>query len=285
LAFKIIIQLSGKQKILIHKDELKGGVDVESLAGLDFIDLEQHRDDHYMFILLLKGLFVFELDFNEIMLKDASICYVTPGQVQRYLASKGCEGWLVFVDADLIPKQYRAVFDTFLNSHQVVSAHKDDQVYNLPAILEKWLADDEAPLSIEIATSLIHGISGMITSKILASQKTAVGLNTSKYALANKFKQHVKDKFKESKQVKVYAALLNITPLYLNEVMNEITGFSASYWIQQEVLLEAKRLLSYTGMDVNEIAYELGYEDAAYFSRFFKKNAGVTASDFRNRKP
>lgn len=278
--------MSGKQKILIHKNELKdSGVDIESLTGLDFIDLELHRDDHYMFIIQQKGLFVCELDFSEITLKDAAICYVTPGQVQRYLKIQDCEGWLVFVEADFIPKQYRAVFDTFLNSHQFVSVPEDDQVFKLCAVLEKWLAGNDAPLKGEVTSSLIHSISGMLSSKILGSQKTPIGLTTSKYVLANKFKQIVKENFKENKQVKAYAALLNITPLYLNEVMNEITGFSASYWIQQEVLLEAKRLLYYSGMDVNEVAYELGYEDAAYFSRFFKKNAGVTASDFRNRKP
>jgi len=69
--------------------------------------------------------------------------------------------------------------------------------------------------------------------------------------------------------------------LYLNEVSKEITGFIASYWIQNEVLLEAQRLLFYTNMDVKEIAFSLGYEDHTYFSRFFKKNLGCTAGQFR----
>jgi AraC family transcriptional regulator, transcriptional activator of pobA len=185
----------------------------------------------------------------------------------------------------LYPNNIEPCFDTFLNSRQIASAQEDEPIFKLSAILEKWLADNDAPLKSAVLSSLIHSISGMIASKMLCSPKTHIGLSTSKYILANKFKQLVKEKFRESKQVKAYAALLNITPIYLNEVMNEITGFSASYWIQQEVLLEAKRLLYYSGMDINEIAYELGYEDAAYFSRFFKKNTGVTASGFRSQKP
>jgi AraC-like DNA-binding protein len=238
-----------------------------------------------MFIIQTSGLFVLELDFTEITYKDACIGYVTPGQVHRYINMNNCEGWLLFVDTDLVPKQYRAVFDTFLNSRQIVSVEEEDQVFKLCEIIEKWLADSEAPLKSAVLSSLIHSIGGMVASKMLCSPKTHIGPGTSKYILANRFKQLVKEKFRENKQVKAYAALLNITPIYLNEVMNEITGFAASYWIQQEVLLEAKRLLYYSGMDINEIAYELGYEDAAYFSRFFKKNTGITASGFRSRKP
>ncbi|GAA5087448.1 hypothetical protein GCM10023210_10290 [Chryseobacterium ginsengisoli] len=91
--------------------------------------------------------------------------------------------------------------------------------------------------------------------------------------------------YKELKQVKEYASLLNITPLYLNEIVKEITGFSASHWIHQEIILEAQRLLYYTDLDIKQIAFQLGYEDHAYFSRFFKKNTGNTASQFRERKP
>ncbi len=80
------------------------------------------------------------------------------------------------------------------------------------------------------------------------------------------------------------AAQLHITPLYLNEIVKEITGFPASYWIHQEIMLEAKRLLYYTNLDVKQIAFDLGYEDHAYFSRFFKKNTGLTAGEFRNTK-
>lgn len=77
--------------------------------------------------------------------------------------------------------------------------------------------------------------------------------------------------------------MLNITPLYLNEIVKEITGFPASYWIQQETILEARRLLYYTDLDIKQIAYRLGYDDHAYFSRFFKKSTGNTASQFRNK--
>jgi AraC family transcriptional regulator, transcriptional activator of pobA len=73
-------------------------------------------------------------------------------------------------------------------------------------------------------------------------------------------------RYKQYKQVKDYASFLNITPLYLNEIVKQITGFTVSYWIQQTIMLEAKRLLYYSKMDIKQIAFELGYEDFTYFS-------------------
>jgi AraC family transcriptional activator of pobA len=78
-----------------------------------------------------------------------------------------------------------------------------------------------------------------------------------------------------------YASRLNVSQSYLNESVKRITGFPVTYWIQQEVLLEAKRLLYHSELNVKQIAYELGYEDPSYFSRFFGRAAGMPALAFR----
>jgi len=75
--------------------------------------------------------------------------------------------------------------------------------------------------------------------------------------------------------------MLNVSETYLNEALKKVTGLSVSYWIQQEVLLEAKRLLYYSEMNVKEIAHTLGYTDHTYFSRLFKKTEGTTPLLFR----
>jgi len=68
---------------------------------------------------------------------------------------------------------------------------------------------------------------------------------------------------------------------YLNEAVKETTGFTVSHWIQQQIMLEAKRLLYYSECSAKEIAHELGYEDHTYFSRLFKKTVGRTPIEFR----
>ena len=80
-----------------------------------------------------------------------------------------------------------------------------------------------------------------------------------------------------------YAKTLNISSAYLNECVKSTTGNSVSYYIQQRIILEAKRLLYHSGKSVKEIAVELGYDDYPYFSRLFSKVTGMTALAFRNK--
>lgn len=258
-----------------------------SLHGLAFTEQELHRDDHYMFILQTSGHFACEVDFNKLKIRNSGLLYVAPGQVHRYIKVEKSKGWLLFIHPDYISKQFRTVFDTIMNVNQNVSVPIGDPVFSFAGNLEEWWSgppkNDE--LKFSIGRSLLDAISGMIASKLLGAAIPHNRTSSSKHALTNQFKQLIKEHFKELKQVKQYAALLHITPLYLNEVMSETTGLSASYWIHQEILLEAKRLLAYSGKNIREIAWELGYEDFAYFSRFFKKNTGSTASAFRNQKP
>ena len=80
-----------------------------------------------------------------------------------------------------------------------------------------------------------------------------------------------------------YAKALNYSLSHLNESVKITTGFPISYWIHQQVVLEAKRLLYYTNMDVKEIAFSLGYEDPTYFSRLFSKVTGMSPGAFRQK--
>jgi AraC-like DNA-binding protein len=95
------------------------------------------------------------------------------------------------------------------------------------------------------------------------------------------FKKLLQVEYKRLKSPAEYAAELHLSASYLNEAVKETTGFNVSYWIQQQIVLEAKRLLYYSQSSVKEVAHQLGYEDHAYFSRFFKKAVGRTPGEFR----
>lgn len=280
--------MASKTKILLHKDELKAaGMDILALKGLSFVDQELHRDDHYMFILLKSGHFVCEVDFNRIEIQHTALLYADPGQVQHYLKAENCEGWLLFANPDFVSQPLREFFDSVLNVSQSVEVAENNPVFATSDILGAWWSTDSSDddLSDSVSTSLLDSIIGMMALALKGTSIQNHHSNSSKYVLANRLKQLIKEQFREMKQVKQYALLLHITPLYLNEVMKEITGFSASYWIHHEILLEAKRLLAFSEKDVRQIAWDLGYEDDAYFSRFFKKHTGSTASAFRKQKP
>ena len=86
-----------------------------------------------------------------------------------------------------------------------------------------------------------------------------------------------------TKPVSAYAALLHITPNYLNALIKRTTGRTAGQLIRDRVMLEAKRLLLYSDATVAEVALSLGYDDASYFWRLFKKAVLVSPTEFRKR--
>ena len=99
--------------------------------------------------------------------------------------------------------------------------------------------------------------------------------------LCRQFKRLMAENIRTIKSPATYSNRLNVSLSYLNQSVKSMTGLPVRYWIQQEILVEAKRLLYHTQLNVQQIAYELGYEDAAYFSRFFRRSAGMSALAFR----
>ena len=78
-----------------------------------------------------------------------------------------------------------------------------------------------------------------------------------------------------------YAGQLYVTPNYLNRTVKKITGFTASHHIQQHIITEAKRQAMFSLSSMKEIAYSLGFDNLAHFSKFFKTNSGMSFRDFK----
>ncbi|MET4141074.1 AraC family transcriptional regulator [Pedobacter sp. UYP1] len=78
-----------------------------------------------------------------------------------------------------------------------------------------------------------------------------------------------------------YAALLNISSKTLTELTNKIIFKTPSMIIQERVMIEAQRLLTHSGLNVNQIGYKLGFEDPSYFVKYFKKYAKLSPGEFR----
>lgn len=91
----------------------------------------------------------------------------------------------------------------------------------------------------------------------------------------------VEEHFKEKKQVSDYAALIFKSPKTIANTFHKLSDKTPLEIIHDRIILEAKRLLIYTDKSSKEIAMELGFDDPAQFSRFFKKYAGKTSSEFK----
>lgn len=100
--------------------------------------------------------------------------------------------------------------------------------------------------------------------------------------LLNRFRNAIVKHFRESKEVQYYANLLCLSPKYFGSVIKESTGISASSWISRYVIVQAKSLLRHNkDLTIQQISYQLGFQDPAAFTRYFKANAGLSPKEYR----
>lgn len=103
--------------------------------------------------------------------------------------------------------------------------------------------------------------------------------------LMARFSELVERHFRDDQSVAEYAHALHVSESRLRSVCLASTGQSPIQLIHARILLEAKRQLHYTSNPVSEIAYALGFEDPAYFTRFFSRLAGASPRAFRSKGP
>lgn len=101
--------------------------------------------------------------------------------------------------------------------------------------------------------------------------------------MLNRFLALVGGRFAELHEVNGYASLLHVSAGHLNAIVKGQSGKTCIEHIQDQLLVEAKRRLLHTGLPVNQIGDELGFEDAAYFNRFFKRHTGLTPLTYRKQ--
>lgn len=99
--------------------------------------------------------------------------------------------------------------------------------------------------------------------------------------LFNRFKALVSNHFTEHHDVAAYADMLNLSAGHFSELIKKQSGRTPIEHIHDHLLLEAKRLLFHTEASVKEIAFQLGFEEASYFNRFFKRLTSSTPLSYR----
>jgi len=100
----------------------------------------------------------------------------------------------------------------------------------------------------------------------------------------NRFFSLLDEHFANLKMPADYAGMMAVSPSYLNFIIKENYGFNTSHFIQQRVFAEAKKLMLSPGMTMKEVAFQLGFVDVSHFSKFFKRNAGESFSEFRRNR-
>jgi len=179
-------------------------------------------------------------------------------------AEVGCKGILFFGASQLpviqIPKEEIEQFETLWKMFSIEMQSKDNlQIDMLQMMLKRYLI-----LCTRLFKSQAHYPNEKVESDIV-----------------REFNFLVEQHFKTKHSVAEYAELLNKSPKTLSNIFSKISSKTPLQYIQERKMLEARRLLHYSDLQIQEVAYEIGYDDIQTFSRFFKKQEGISPSEFK----
>ncbi len=151
---------------------------------------------------------------------------------------------------------------------------------NLFSLLQHFYKEYQSNSDLEILTAYLTLI--IHKTQQLAHNATAPNPSSSASDFY-RFRALVNQHFGVQRKIDFYAQELNMSPHRLNSVCKATAKASATDIIKQRVLIEAKNLITHTGMNVSEIAYSLGFSDASNFIKFFKAQAQITPNEYRAR--
>lgn len=278
------------KKIPIHNQspEAVGGIYVAHHSVLDSADLENkleaHRDDFFIFFLLVEGQAVIKCDMIDLEISANSIMMVKPFQIHHAPdISKNAVGYYIGVAPFLIPNNCIEIFQNLKISEQLnkMDSAESQEILDTISLLYRSFKGTNANKA-QIVNGLFNSLVYRFSDMYSKSKNPLTELKNQSALIYANFKKLISEQtFLESPSY--FAKKLNITTSHLNDCVQASSGKSVTYWLQNAMIIEAQRLLYYTDSEVKEIAFMLGFQDHTYFSRLFKKITGQTPLAFRKK--
>ena len=235
-----------------------------------------HRHPFYEMIFVLQGEGTFKIDFQDYPLKKGALYLFSPGQTHIGNPKKDLAMYLLRFEAPIF--QEKKFFDN-------ISIFNFDSLYLEGADykeIESSLCNlyEEFSHERELKEMTINNLLKLLLIKVQRLLPAVVNCNV-QTSLFNELNTLMEENGYKNATPSEYAKKLKVPAHTLSAMVKEYTGMTSGEYIRAKTIIEVKRLLYYTDLNTNEIAWQLGFADAGYFSRFFKREAGVPPTEFR----
>ena len=231
-------------------------------------------------------------NLHEFRLKKDSMFIFTPKNILQVNSQQYFKADVIAISPDFMRrinidiKNMMPLFLKFVeNPALTLTPEESRSMRGMIAQIERETRGPETHFSFDIVSGLIAATIykvGDIMYHYLAEHPEEQ--NNSHNRAEEYFKQFTHllgEHFREERSVGFYARQLCITPKYLTTLIKRISGQSVSEWIDNYVILEAKTLLKYSTMSIQEIAYYLNFPNQSFFGSYFKRNTGMSPSQYK----
>jgi len=234
-------------------------------------------------------------NLQEFRLKKDSLFIFSPKHILQVQSNNRFKAHLIVIAPDFLKrinidtKRMMPLFLQFGSLPCMELTHAESQsLRSFISMVEQELKGSETDFSSEIIGRLIaatiYKVGDILTHYLTEHPEVDSPIHNRAEEYFRQFTELLGEHYKHERSVGFYARQLCITPKYLTTLIKRISGKSVSEWIDNYVILEAKTLLKYSNMSVQEIAYYLNFPNQSFFGSYFKRNAGMSPSQYKAKK-
>ena len=234
-------------------------------------------------------------NLQEFRLKKDSLFIFSPKHILQVQSNNRFKAHLIVIAPDFLKrinidtKRMTPLFLQFGSLPCMELTHAESQsLRSFISMVEQELKGSETDFSSEIIGGLIaatiYKVGDILTHYLTEHPEVDSPIHNRAEEYFRQFTELLGAHYKHERSVGFYARQLCITPKYLTTLIKRISGKSVSEWIDNYVILEAKTLLKYSNMSVQEIAYYLNFPNQSFFGSYFKRNAGMSPSQYKAKK-
>ncbi|WP_316829965.1 helix-turn-helix domain-containing protein [Pedobacter aquatilis] len=271
---------------VLNIDEFNAGNDTgnvllyHELIGKRIID-KPHKHDFFLFMLFEVGSGNHDIDFIGHKIENRQLHMLFPEQVHRWELEENTHAHQIMMNKNLFEGLANFMrFSQILYKSNPVLNLRDDAFDKVLYEFKQIKSERAKPV---ILWDIIHErikIIALIISReaeILFNNQTVYKTKPILLRFLSLIEQH----YNKQKLVSFYASELNISANYLNILCRKYFNTPATTLIHERLILESKRMLLTTTKPIKAIAFDLGFYDVAYFSKFFRSKTGITPNNFR----
>ncbi len=213
-------------------------------------------------------------------LRAMDVVNVPAGHVHGFTFKRGTQGWVVTIAAEILD-------EVLIPQEGLGRVLAEPAVFRGTLQMRKLMQDIFVEYGARqfARAHILKALSAMLlgyVARALATETTPAS-GTGDPDIIKKFEALLDANYTAHWTVARYAAALKITPTHLTRLTREAFGLPATHMIRDRIVREARRNLVYTNLQISTIAYALGFDDPAYFSRIFSQATGLSPNEFRKK--
>ena len=281
------------KEVVGHKDNYDDFYVFRASSGDHFIEGRTVRMKAFTVILCIDGTENGTVNLKEMSIKKGSLLMTFPNNVLKIEAGyptatvRGImlsQDFMRMLQVDVknsLPLFMRLAYNPLVNLTQ----EQQEDIERYFDLLENISNNSDLAHRDEIVRGLLMSMFYRISDtyeqrpQVLDEKERSVRNRREEYFA--KFITLLSENFKRERTVGFYAEQMCVTPKYLSLLIKDFSGKSAAEWIDSYVITEAKTLLRYSTMSIQEVAYELNFSSQSFFGKYFKHLTGMSPSEYK----